>query len=237
MTDDWIQTLLVLQEKDLRIKTLEQQIAAVPGEKAKSGKLLEDVEREAREVHDLVMENEKAVKETEITIQGLQEKLQTFMSKTAMIKDNEEYKAALSQIEQAREEIGEQETRELILLEEVDESRSKLADVNKRLEQTQARVQEMLADLDTRDRNFQKLLQQVRKERDEAFAAVPGEKRALYERLRKSPKFADRAVLVPIRDGICDGCHMKVTAQMRMDVRKALPVRCQNCGALLYDGD
>ncbi len=233
--EKWIQRLLLLQEKDLRIRTLEQQIALVPAEKEEAGTLLEGAEREAKAAHDEVIEKEKAVKDTEITIQGFQEKLRIFMSKTALIKDNDEYKAALSQIEQAREQISEHETRELILLEEVDEARSRLAEAKKRLEQTRDRVREMIADLDTRVRNFQALLDQLREERKAAFAATPADKRAMYERLRQSPKFAGRAILVPVREGICDGCHMRVTAQMRMDVRKSLLVRCQNCGALLYD--
>jgi predicted nucleic acid-binding Zn-ribbon protein len=63
---------------------------------------------------------------------------------------------------------------------------------------------------------------------------VPKDVLSRYERMRKGRRQGDRRVLVPVRDDICDGCHMKVTAQTKMDMRKGKPVTCNNCALLVY---
>jgi len=233
--DESLQNLLDLQDKDLRIHAIQDQLRVVPREKEEVQTQLQAAERRAAEAHDGVIEREKAIKTTEIAIETLQQKLRDFLGKTTMIKDNTEYRAALEQIEQIKQEISTLEDRELELLDELDHARGAETDARKELERVHARVKEMLNDLDIRIQNFTAALEQPRAERARVAETVPAALRARYERLRKSPLFAKRPIVVPVRDGICDGCHMRVTAQVAVNARKGQLTACENCGALLYD--
>jgi predicted nucleic acid-binding Zn-ribbon protein len=72
-------------------------------------------------------------------------------------------------------------------------------------------------------------------ERAPALAAVDSTPAKRYERLRLSGRArTGQAVLVPIRDEVCGRCRMNVTAQLRMNALKGMPVNCQNCGAMIY---
>ena len=77
----------------------------------------------------------------------------------------------------------------------------------------------------------------MRQEREALVAKdIPVDVLRRYDRLRtRTP--ADRRALVPIRDGICDGCHMNITAQVRVNVAKGQVAPCLNCGRLLYIED
>ncbi len=233
--DESLQQLLDLQDKDLRILALEEQLRNVPREKKEVQSQLEAAERLAAEAHQAVIEREKAIKTAEIAVETLQQKLQDFLGKTTAIKDNTEYRAALEQIAGIKQEISAQEDRELELLDELDQARAGEAAAKKELERVRERVARLLEDLETRIRNFNQALGELREARRAAAEKAPAALRARYERLRKSPIFANRPVLVPVRDGVCEGCHMRVTAQVAVNVRKGMLSACENCGVLLYD--
>jgi len=235
--EDWVQPLLTLQDKDLRIRRIEEQIRAAPVQKQETAALLKAAEEKVASAQQHVIETEKSIKTTEMSIESTQQRLNEFRSKTAMIKNNDEYRAALAQIQELEAEISRLEDQELELLEELDKARQDLNKAKTEAEQTKTRVDDMLEDLDARVKNFTAMLEQLRNERSQDAAAVPAEVLRTYERLRKSPAFASRPIVVPLRDGVCEGCHMQATAQMRMDVSKGKFVTCQYCNAILYSED
>ena len=54
----------------------------------------------------------------------------------------------------------------------------------------------------------------------------------LYERLAVKPGLP---VVVAIRDGKCDGCHLKISSNVESESRKAdKVVMCDQCGRIVY---
>jgi predicted nucleic acid-binding Zn-ribbon protein len=176
---------------------------------------------------------EKDIKTVELEVESIQTRIRDFQAKSAMIKSNDEYRAALQQIDRCQQDIRRQEDRELELMEALDAARKALREREKELAATRERVAAMTADLDQRGALCREEMEKLAAERDAAGAEVPPDMRQKYERLRGNARFLGR-VFVPARDGFCDGCHMHVTYQARVDVRKGLLVSCQNCGVLLY---
>ncbi len=231
---DWVQNLLDLQDKDIRIARLQKQIDSAPAEKKEVSAMLQDAEAAVAAAAKEVQTEEKKIKELEIEAEIEREKMRNLQSKSTMIKSNDEYRAAMTQIEGCAARISKVEDRELTIMETMESSRQNLAQRKKELQAAQNRVSEMLNDLDTRVKNCTAEVEKLLKQREAAKEAVKNDIVARYERMRKGRRNGDERLFVPIRDDVCDRCHMNVTAQTRMNARKGLTVTCENCGALLY---
>jgi predicted nucleic acid-binding Zn-ribbon protein len=235
---EWVQKLLAVQELDLRLDKFREQMASVPEEQAKVARMLRDDEAVLNQAKDGLRTIEKETKQIELDADSLRAKKTDFQTKSAMIKSNEEYRAALHQIEQCDKHIADLEDRELAVMERIEAARSTVAVAAKRFEATKQRAKEMNADLDTRMGNAKAQIDRLEAERLPALTGIDVGTIRRYERLRASPariNHPDHRALVPVRDGVCcDRCRMNLTAQTRMNTRKGMPVPCENCGTMLY---
>lgn len=235
---EWMQLLLKLQEKDLRIGKIEAQLKAVPEEKAHLASDLTAEEAQVAAAKEKVKAAEMSIKALEIEAQGLQTKTREFQSKSAMIKSNEEYRAALSQIETCKQQIRLLEDKELVSMEELEQARRFLDAEKKKLAAAHQRVKETGADLDIRARNCQGELEKMNQERLGMLEGIAGDVLRFYDRMRaRRLQDPEHRAFVPIRNGACDGCHMNVTAQVRVNVSKGQMGTCQYCGRILYVED
>ncbi len=233
---DWVEKLISLQEKDLRILMLQEQIDSAPAEKARVSDMLSSAQEGVAAARAVVQEHEKALKTFEMDVQEVEQRMRDFQSKSMMIKDNQEYKAALLQIEEYREHISKIEDKELAVMELIEEARGLLGLKQKELKEAQDRIGEMQADLDTRVTVSTAELEKVAQQRADVRASLDSSIVSRYERLMRVPARGrpDRRVFVPIRDNVCDRCHMNVTAQLRNDARKGGCVTCPHCSGMVY---
>jgi predicted nucleic acid-binding Zn-ribbon protein len=234
---EWMQNLLNLQEKDLRLAKIEAQVAGVPRDKAKATDELKADEALVAAAKEAVRTAEKAIKSAELDAEGLRTKMRDFQAKSAMIKNNEEYKAALHQADACRKQVAECEDREIKSMEELERAKRNLEQQEKRLAAARQRVAEIVTDLDTRQRNCQQEIDKLKQERQTFLSCIPADMLKRYDRLRQGRYRAEHRSFVPIRDGVCDGCHMNVTAQVRVNTIKGQLCSCGNCGRLLYVED
>lgn len=235
---EWVEKLLSLQEKDMRIARLEEQIRGVPAEKEHAQTLMRDAEEASIAAKAQVQTDEKAIKVVEVEVESVLAKMRDFQAKSALIKSNEDYRAAIAQIDGCKKQISDLEDRELVLLESLDESRVALAKRTKELKATRERITELCSDLDTRAKNCQAQLASEQQARQAQRAELPAATVKRYERQWATRREAvDKRVFVPVREDCCDRCHMKVTAQVRMNVRKGQAQGCEMCGAMLYFED
>ncbi len=239
---EWVEKLLILQDKDTRIAKLKEQSDSVPAAKAEVDAMLVKAEAAVATAKKALQEEEKDLKNLEMQVDSLQEKKRDFLAKSTMIKNNEEYRAALDQIGQCDRQITGLEDRELELMEAIEEARERLARGSREMEATRQRAKEMHTDLDTRLKNCREQTAKLMQERGPALAEVAKIAKAMatrYERLRRGGggRLADQRSFVPVRDDVCDRCRMNLTAQTRMNARKGLLVTCENCGAMLYHED
>lgn len=233
---EWMQNLLTLQERDVRMAQIEAQLKAVPGDKQKAEAELKAEEQLTAAAKDAVKTAEKAIKALELDAESIRTRMRDFQSKSAMIKNNEEYKAALHQVEVCKQQIGEIEDRELKAMEDLERAKHALVLEEKKVAAARQRIAEVLADLDTRARNCKQEVDKMAAARAELLNAVPEDVRARYERVRTSRAHQDpnHRAFVGIRNGTCGGCHMNVQAQLRVNALKGQLAACANCGRLLY---
>lgn len=234
--DDWVEALLDLQATDQRIQKLQAQVDSVPREKKRVEAESAEAETAVEAAHKGLQQVQIEIKELESKVESVKTRMKDFQTKTTMIKDNNEYKKALGQIENCKQEISGYEDRELELMEKLEATKADHAKQKKAFEAMQNRIADMQSDLETRAKNAGAQLEKTRTKRAEIRASVPPKALRLYERLAKSPQrlAAGRPVLVPMRGETCGFCNMKVTAQTRVNVNKAQLVTCDHCSSMLY---
>ena len=233
---DWAEALVELQEKDLRIQKLQEQVDSVPREKARAEEEIHESEAQLEAAHKAVQHVQSRIHALENQVESVKEKMRDFQTKSAMIKDNNEYRKALAQIDNCQEQIKQFEDQEL--MEELEAAREADEAAKKAHAAAQKRIEDMHGDLETRAQNAGAQLEKTRTARDELRQAVPDKALRLYERIRKSRRGQDGGqIFVPMRGETCGHCNMKVTAQTRVNVNKGQMVTCDHCGSLLYAED
>ncbi len=234
--DRTIEQLLEIQDKDIRIFNLKMQIESVPEEKEKVKHLMSEAEDAVTVAKSNYLEIEKNIKEEEIEIASLKEKILNLQGKSASIKKNDEYKALLKEIKQFNEKIELHEDKQLVFWEKLEKSKKSREKATKTLDSTKGRIENSLKDLDTRNENCNMQIKKVREVRKSLTESLPTELFNNYQRLlkrRSSGKIFIKAV-VPLQGENCGGCFLKVTPQIKSSLRKSSFGQCENCGVILY---
>jgi predicted nucleic acid-binding Zn-ribbon protein len=231
-----IESLLILQDRDLKRRNLEAQMKAIPAEVATvENKIAAEkaaIENARAELKSL--EVKKKSLETEIG--SAEQKLAQYRTQQLSIKKNDEYQAMGQQIAAIQGQIGEIEGQELEIMYSIDEAKKRFA----------AAEAELKANISGHEARIRSL-----RERDQALRAELGEAEKTFQdargkvempRLRQYDRVATRNMpaVVAIHAGKCGGCHLKVSSDVESASRaksadpiEALPT-CDQCGRIVY---
>jgi uncharacterized protein len=225
--------LLVVQDRDSRRRQLEQQLAAVPGDRARVEKeiaaeksAIEVAKSELRE-----LETKKKLLETEIG--SAETKLAKYRTQQLSVKKNDEYQALGKEIDTMVAEVGSLEERELEVMYKIDEAKARFAAAEATLKGNISQHEARLATLAEREKNLAAELAEAKSAVAAARTGVPEPAIRVYDRVaaRQWPAVA------PLRGGKCGGCHLKVSSEAESGSRSADPLKlgtCDQCGRVLY---
>ena len=233
---EWVEILRNVQERDTRIARLRAQVLAVPDDKEKAQATLREAKEAVDQAKTDLQDVEKSIKKLEIQVDTIDAKQKDFQAKSLMIKDNDEYKAAMHQIETCNRQKSDLEDQELVLMEQLELAKSRLVAERKRYEAVEKRIGQLLGDLDSRMKNCQDQVDKLQAKRDEMIKDVPADAAARYERIIRSrlKMGVEPLAFAPIQEYTCASCHMNIPPQVRMNAIKGLVVACPNCSVLLY---
>ena len=227
-----IEALLILQDRDQKIKALQAQQKNLPREK----KSLEDKLATARLLLDHAKqrskENEVARQKLQLEVEGKRSSIVRFKTQQQQTRKNEEFTALTNEIKHFEADIQALEDRELDLMEQSEQLQSVAATAEKDFKKAEATIREQLAKLEAGVGATQGRLEELQADRAKQAVKVPEDLVDLYQRLFL--KKGDAAV-VPLEHEICAGCHMKVPSQTMNDVRGEQKIpQCPQCGRILY---
>jgi predicted nucleic acid-binding Zn-ribbon protein len=227
-----IPKLLQLQERDQRIHLLQKDLAQLPKmQAAAQAKLSGDLSRvEAAQGH--CREIELRIKQLELDAKTRQTTLERLSTQQFETRKNDEFQALGVEIQRYQAEVSQLEDQQLGLMDQLEGARAVLNEAKSKLAVTQAAVDEELSQIQARAEGLNRRLTDVVAERAQLASPIEPATLSLYDRIIK--RKTDSAV-VPLENGICGGCHMKVvsaTIQDAMDSDKL--TQCDNCGRLLY---
>lgn len=236
MVNPVIQTLLILQDRDLKRVEFEVQLKAVPEEMARVEQKIA-AERgaiESARVELRELESRKKLLETEIG--SAETKLGHYRTQQLSIRKNDEYQAMGHQIETTQTQIGELEGQELEVMYAIDEARKRFQAAEAELKANIAGHEARIATLRERAASLANELKSAQAEVVNARTGVEPLRLRVYDRIaaRNLP------AVVPIQGGKCGGCHLKVSSEVEsaararhFDPTAALPT-CDQCGRIVY---
>lgn len=228
-----LEQLLVLQDRQQKIKQIQTEIRTLPLQKtnleaqlAASVASVEALKQKGRQV-----ELDRKKLELDVgTRAGSVARLKTQQYQT---RKNDEFQAMGHEIERYEHEISKIEDAELELMEQADKIKAELTAEEKKAATTRESNSRQMADLEAKSKTLQSRLEDLNKERAELAGKIDEDLLGRFERLFTSK---GDAVVVALEREVCTGCHMKVTADTAMRVRAGKEiVSCENCGRILYD--
>ncbi len=227
-----LEALLILQDRDQKIKILSSQQKNLPRDK----KMLEDKLAAARQSLDQtkqrVKENEVEKRKLELEVEGKRSAINRFKTQQQATRKNEEYQALTNEIKHFEDEIQALEDQELEIMERADELKRVSVVADKDFTKVEGILKEQLSKLEAGATATTDRLQELQTEHITLAKGVPEEVVELYNRL--FAKKGDAAV-VPLEHEVCGGCHMKVPTQTVADVRGEQKIaQCPQCGRILY---
>ena len=227
-----IENLINLQEHDVRIRHIEQELRDIPERKKLEEDRLANHKQEVAEAEAILQKKLAKLKEFDLDVEAHKQKIATLRKQQMTLKTNKEFKAMESEILTVEREIGAVEDGELSMMAEVEEVRGQLQARKAELAEEDVVVRRDVAAWDERAAGLQRDLEALQAERKEAAKLIVDED--LFSTYQRVFDRKDRA-LVPLQDGVCGGCHMKLPPYVFHDVtRETSMVTCDFCGRLLY---
>ncbi len=227
-----VEKLLVIQDRDRKIKRLEQEIRDLPKRKQLIEAQLDAFQKAHDDAEDAIRRKSLEQKDLEAQIEQREERILKFRQQQMAVKNNDDYRAFEHQIETVRTEIAGIEDHDLILMEEI-ESLQRIRDEKAAaLRDEQKVVDGELELFAQRCANIESELKDVQEDRAELAKSVDPDWLSRYDRIFQH--LGDYA-LVEVESNTCGGCHMKLPPQAAHDARRLESMTlCMYCGRLLY---
>jgi predicted nucleic acid-binding Zn-ribbon protein len=232
MAPEWLEKLLVLQDRDSYRCLTETQLAAIPGERGaaerKISQHLAVIEEASERVRHLELERGRL--EQEIVV--AEEQARKYRSQQVQVKKNDEYQALTHEILGTEAAISELEGEEIQILYDLDAEREKTAAEEKEQKEEIAFEENQLAKLTDKDGNLKAELERANAAGEAARKEVPTMSLRVYDRLAKVLALP---VIVSLGGQKCSGCQLRVSAGVDAEVRGGGQMTaCDNCTRILY---
>lgn len=227
-----IEKLLVLQERDQRIRTLQTELKTVPIERKNLEARLAATASGAEKAKAKLRELEVEKKRLEVEAQGKRDQIARFKTQQMQTRKNEEFQAFAQQIIHFEKDISLIEDRELEVMEAMELAKPLLAEAERNAEAAKGQVARQIADLEAKVVTIGEHLKTVEAERAKLTEGIDEDVLDQYNRLFVSK---GGLAVVALEHEVCTGCHMKLTAQTLVQLKGERQITyCEQCGRMLY---
>jgi predicted nucleic acid-binding Zn-ribbon protein len=229
-----LEQLLVLQDRQQRIRQIQTEIKTLPLERAY---LESQLAATAASVESLKLKGrqlEVERKKLELDVGTRTESISRLKTQQYQTRKNDEFQAISHEIERYENEIRKLEDQELELMIEADKLKAEIDAADKSARATKDSISRQLTDLETKSKALGSQQQELESEREALAAQIDPDLLDQFERLFNSK---GDAAIVAVEHGVCTGCHMKVTTATASRVKAGKEiVSCEQCGRILYLG-
>lgn len=233
MVPDWLQRLLILQDRDIRCDGILRQLEGIPLEIEREKAAIEKLRDEQLVLENEIRELEKQRLAHEGEVQDLEANIARYRIQQLQVKKNEEYTALSHEITSLEERISQIEDSELQLLEELDAKQEHLRLASETTREQIAVLESHISRLRENEESFRSELAGAREAVSACEQDIDPQSLQQYRYVKSQVKRPP--VVVPLEDGRCQGCHLKVSGEVDSAARKAAElVRCDSCGRILY---
>ncbi|HET6409741.1 MAG TPA: C4-type zinc ribbon domain-containing protein [Chthoniobacteraceae bacterium] len=227
-----IEQLLILQDRDRKLRLLRQEQKSAPLERKNLEDKLSSSQSQLEAVRLKAKEIEVERKKLENEAQAVRERIGKYQAQKFQTRKNDEFAALNHEIERGEKDIREIEDRELDLMESAEKQKAVIGEVEKQLAAVKSQFDRQTADIDQKIAALTVQLAEVEKDRANLAEGIEEDLRDTYDRLIRTK---NGEAVVGLQHEVCSGCHMKVTPTTisKCRARKEI-VHCENCGRILY---
>lgn len=227
-----IQKLIDLQEVDVRIAALQAEVAALPAQVRQIEAKLAASKGRVEAVQATMKADESARRKHESDIQDQQQKIRKYRDQSLAVKTNQEYKALLSEIEQAETEIRKLEDKILDIMVAADARKEELKQAEAALKAGTAEIEREKEHARQQTAQDEKELADHSARRQELRSKVSDDSLRHYDRVLKLRHSALSAVH---DDQMCSVCRVMLRPQVFQDVMLGEEmVYCDSCQRILF---
>ena len=229
-----LEQLLILQDRQQKIRQIQTEIKTLPLERAH---LESQLAATAAGVESLKLKGRQVEverKKLELDVGTRTESIARLKTQQYQTRKNDEFQAIGHEIERYENEVRKLEDQELELMIEADKLRAEIEAADKTAQATKESISRQLIDLETKSKALGARQQELETEREALASKIDADLLDQFERMFNSK---GDAAIVAVEHGVCTGCHMKVTTATAARVKAGKEiVSCEQCGRILYLG-
>ena len=229
-----LESIYALQKKDRRLIKLMREIRDIPQRKSDIEAQLAGSAQKLETALDSRMHTEASLKELELEVESLKEKIIKYKQQQMEATTNDQYRAFVKEIGVVEREISGLEDKEIALMEALEKGKAIVDECEEKLGGEKAGIADELGELDGRSAELTEQLELMKSDR--VRAAEQCDKAVLQKYTRIMNNKRDFAVVMVEPGGHCGGCHMKLPPQVTNDARNPSKiVACNFCGRIVYN--
>jgi uncharacterized protein len=230
-----IEQLLLLQERDQKIKMFKAELETVPFEKQRIDQFVAAKSSAFDQVRQRSREVEIQRKMLELDAQSRRDSIAKYKTQQYQTRKNDEFQAISLEIQRFEREIERIEDHEIELMEQTEQLQKETVNAELELKNAKRQSEVQLADLIKKESTLGERLKQAEVDSEQLTQGLDPDLLFRYTRL-----FATKGgnAVVPVEHEFCMGCHMKnTTAQVhRIKLGREI-LYCEQCGRILYYAD
>lgn len=227
-----VHKLIDLQQVDSRIAAVRAEIAALPKEVAQIEAKLAGSRTKVEAAQAAIKADETARRKHESDIKDQQEKISKYRDQSLKVKTNQEYKALLSEIEQAEAEIAKLEDKVLEIMVAADTRKETLKQAEAALKAATAENDKEKEHARQQTAEDEKQLADLTAQRNELRSGISDDALRHYDRVLK---LRGSAIAAVNDNQMCSVCRVILRPQVYQDVMKGEEmVYCDSCQRVLY---
>lgn len=230
-----IEQLLLLQERDQKIKMFKAELETVPLEQQRIEHFLAAKSHAFEQVKLRSRDVEVQRKRLELDAQSRRDSIAKYKTQQYQTRKNEEFQAISHEIHRFEKEIEEIEDQEIELMEQTEKFQKETVHADLELKAAKRQSEIQRADLLKKESTLGERLKEAELEREQLAKGIDEDIMFQYSRLFVTK---EGNAVVPVEHEFCMGCHMKNTSALvhRVKLGREI-VRCQQCGRILYHAD
>ena len=158
-----IEKLLVLQDRDRKIRTLNQELGTAPLERREYEEKLAAALKQLETVKQKAMEMEVERKKLEVEARAKRDSIAKFQTQKFQTRKNEEFQALNNEITRYESDILTLEDRELQLMDDGEKAKALVAETERQTKATKGQVERQLTDIAAKTETVAAQLREDRK--------------------------------------------------------------------------
>jgi predicted nucleic acid-binding Zn-ribbon protein len=226
-----LETLVDLHRADVELRSFEKELQALPQRKA----AIDDqivADRAALDAAKLALEGQsKDRKRLELEVQDFEARRSKYKGQLGDVKTNKEYTALLHEIQNVEREIRSREDQILDAMERMEAGQAAVRTEESSFKALEATRREEIRALEARIRECEVRRSEVAARRQKKVETLKPDLLTEYSRILK----AKGTALAEAKDGACTMCHVKLRAQVYVDVkRNDAIITCSSCSRIMF---